>query len=46
MARESERISLYGLSQEDALRALLAINPDEPPDDESNPEETDEAPGD
>ena len=43
-APKEKPVSLHGLTPEEALRALLAIDPGEPPDDESNPEETEEAP--
>lgn len=38
--KPDERISLHGLTPEEVLRALLAVNPDDPPADED--EEGDE----
>lgn len=30
-SQEEDRVSLHGLDPEEALRALLAVNPDDPP---------------
>lgn len=38
MAKESERVSLHGLTPEEALRALLAVNPDDDPVDDETAE--------
>lgn len=42
--RSEERVSLHGLTPEEALRALLAVDPDSPPvvvdgDEEDKPED-------
>lgn len=45
--RPDERASLHGLDPEEALRALLAVDPDAPTGDEDNaPDLTEEPPGD
>ncbi len=43
MSDAKERVSLHGLTPEEALRALLAVDPDAPPVDD---EHDDEAPAD
>jgi hypothetical protein len=42
MPRQDESASLYGLDPEEALRALLAVDPDDPEHDDDR--EGDEAP--
>ena len=39
-----ERVSLHGLDPEEALRALLAVKPDDEPAPRKNPKQTNEAP--
>lgn len=44
MSRQDERASLHGLSPEEALRALLAVDPDELDDEQAENDDDDRTP--
>jgi hypothetical protein len=43
---DDQGVSLYGLDPEEALRALLAVDPDSPPVEPDDEPDDDEAPAD